>query len=181
MFKFSCNFLMTNCYAFLMNLTTLTFVLSTESEEELAGSSFESESDLESLGGSTSSLSPETPRKCPLSYMRPLPEEEDVDEKKYYGILMKNIKLWKYSQESVSSLCGSDSSWYYLEGESGKLNASCEGTIWNPVSQRSPPQRKMFIMNLLTWYCSISEDWFVYGGKYFTEYASYLLTWYCSI
>lgn len=81
-----------------------------ESEEELAGSPFESESDLESLGGSTSSLSPETPRKCPLSYMRPLPEEEDVDEKKYYGILMKNIKLWKYSQESVSSSCGSDSS-----------------------------------------------------------------------
>lgn len=51
--------------------------------------------------------------------MRPLPEEEDVDEKKYYGILMKNIKLWKYSQESVSSSCGSDSSWYYLEGRMG--------------------------------------------------------------
>lgn len=81
-----------------------------ESEEELAGSPFESESDLESLGGSASSLSPETPRKCPLPYMRPLPEEEGVDEKKYYGILMKNIKLWKYSQESVGSSSGSDSS-----------------------------------------------------------------------
>lgn len=88
----------------------LTFILFAESEEELIGSPFESESDLESLGGSTSSLSPETPRQCPLSYMRPLPEEEDVDEKKYYGILMKNIKLWKYSQESVSSSSGSESS-----------------------------------------------------------------------
>ncbi|XP_061177075.1 uncharacterized protein LOC133185801 [Saccostrea echinata] len=74
-----------------------------DSLEELSGSPFESESDLESLSGSSTSLSPEVYRNCHLSYMRPLPEEDDVDEKKYHGILMKNIKLWKYSQESVDS------------------------------------------------------------------------------
>ncbi|XP_062609814.1 uncharacterized protein LOC134271624 [Saccostrea cucullata] len=74
-----------------------------DSLEELSGSPFESESDLESLSGSSTSLSPEVSRSCHLSYMRPLPEEDDVDEKKYHGILMKNIKLWKYSQESINS------------------------------------------------------------------------------
>ena len=86
------------------------FFLFLESGEELIGSPFESESDLESLSGSSNSLSPEAGNRCPLSYMRPLPEEEGLDEKKYCGILMKNIKLWKYSQESVNSSCSSDSS-----------------------------------------------------------------------
>lgn len=150
----------------------LTFILFAESEEELIGSPFESESDLESLGGSTSSLSPETPRKCPLSYMRPLPEEEDVDEKKYYGILMKNIKLWKYSQESVSSSSGSESSWYYSEGENGKLNVPCEGTTKYLKSCDTKLSSRAEINIILSWTKSILEDWFVYGGNYFKEYAS---------
>lgn len=37
--------------------------------------------------------------------MRFLLEEYDgFDEKKYYGILMKNIKLWKYFQEFLDSV-----------------------------------------------------------------------------
>lgn len=80
----------------LNKIVILLFILVVEFEEELVGFFFEFESDLEFLGGLIFLLFLEIFRKCFLFYMRFFFEEEDVDEKKYYGILMKNIKLWKY-------------------------------------------------------------------------------------
>ncbi|XP_061177126.1 uncharacterized protein LOC133185852 [Saccostrea echinata] len=71
-------------------------------EDVGASRSSDSENDLASLCSSASSLVSSN-QPSPPPYLRPLPEEEDTDEKMYYGILMKNIKLWKYSQESINS------------------------------------------------------------------------------
>ncbi|XP_078340936.1 uncharacterized protein LOC111102846 [Crassostrea virginica] len=73
------------------------------SYEDLAGSDC-NDSDCEFLANSPPAVSPNSrgsERKASLYFMRPLPEEHELDEKKYYGILMKNIKLWKYSQDSL--------------------------------------------------------------------------------
>ncbi|XP_061177124.1 leucine rich adaptor protein 1-like [Saccostrea echinata] len=43
---------------------------------------------------------PTIPKSHSLAVMTPLPDEEDeADDSKYEGILMTNIKLWKYSQQ----------------------------------------------------------------------------------
>lgn len=50
---------------------------------------------------SSSSLTPipSIPKSRSLAVMTPLPdEEEEADDSKYEGILMTNIKLWKFSQ-----------------------------------------------------------------------------------
>lgn len=50
---------------------------------------------------SSSSLTPipSIPKSHSLAVMTPLPdEEEEADDSKYEGILMTNIKLWKFSQ-----------------------------------------------------------------------------------
>lgn len=64
------------------------------------------DSDSDSLSGSSPTVvtNRQSDRKNSLYFMRPLPEEHELDEKKYYGILMKNIKLWKYSEESLESV-----------------------------------------------------------------------------
>ncbi|XP_022293443.2 uncharacterized protein LOC111104032 [Crassostrea virginica] len=67
-----------------------------------ASSPTDSENDITFLCNSASSIISSN-QLSPPTYLRPLPEEEDTDEKMYYGILMKNIKLWKYSQESINS------------------------------------------------------------------------------
>lgn len=75
------------------------------SYEDLAGSDY-NDSDSESFTTSPplAVSNRRSVRKTSLYFMRPLPEEHDgLDEKKYHGILMKNIKLWKYSQESLDS------------------------------------------------------------------------------
>ncbi|KAK3106085.1 hypothetical protein FSP39_012412 [Pinctada imbricata] len=39
-----------------------------------------------------------------FSYMRSIPGETSItDDKTYHGILMKNIKLWKYSRGDLST------------------------------------------------------------------------------
>lgn len=71
-------------------------------EDVGASSPTDSENDIASLCSSASSIIASN-QLTPPSYLRPLPEEEDTDDRMYYGILMKNIKLWKYSQESINS------------------------------------------------------------------------------
>ena len=64
----------------------------------------ESEREIDSISGSTMSLpTPSLFRTNSFSYMRSLPCETDVDDKTFHGILMKNIKLWKYSQGDMST------------------------------------------------------------------------------
>lgn len=85
------------------------------SYEDLAGSD-SNDSDSESFTNSPplAASNRRSVRKTSLYFMRPLPEEHDgLDEKKYHGILMKNIKLWKYSQESLDSAY-STGDWRYI-------------------------------------------------------------------
>ena len=88
----------------LWNLIFFSFLTEIDSSyEDLAGSDC-NDSDCEFLANSPPAVSPNSrgsERKASLYFMRPLPEEHELDEKKYYGILMKNIKLWKYSQDSL--------------------------------------------------------------------------------
>ncbi|XP_062601802.1 uncharacterized protein LOC134263468 [Saccostrea cucullata] len=70
------------------------------SYEDLVGSE-DSDNDTPSPSPQRAMSSRHSLRKSSLFFMRPLPEEPDLDDKKYYGILMKNIKLWKYSQDSL--------------------------------------------------------------------------------
>jgi hypothetical protein len=84
------------------NFVFFLFFADIEVSEDAGASSLpESTNDIASLCSSASSLA-STNQMSP-TYLRPLPEEEDADDRMYYGILMKNIKLWKYSAESINS------------------------------------------------------------------------------
>nr|XP_022295300.1 uncharacterized protein LOC111105352 [Crassostrea virginica] len=62
--------------------------------------------ELEDYLNSSTSLTPipSIPKSHSLAVMTPLPDDEngEADDSKYEGILMTNIKLWKYSQQKTN-------------------------------------------------------------------------------
>ena len=86
----------------MQSILSFNFFLFSDIDDGGASSPTDSENDITFLCNSASSIISSN-QLSPPTYLRPLPEEEDTDEKMYYGILMKNIKLWKYSQESINS------------------------------------------------------------------------------
>lgn len=69
------------------------------SVEDINEETIEELEDYINCSSSTFTPIPSIPKSHSLAVMTPLPdEEEEADDSKYEGILMTNIKLWKFSQ-----------------------------------------------------------------------------------